>query len=291
MWTVEPGKSAGVLTVRGKYARSTSWEQRALLSADWHWDNPRCRRDLLRRHLDEAKKTGAIVCAFGDLFCAMQGRYDSRRIRDETRPEHQTATYLDSLVEGLADWLKPWYDVPMIWSPGNHETKVRKHEETDLLARTAGLINARGGHITLGTYRGWILWRWSRDAGGRATTTMAYHHGYGGGGPVTKGTIQTARRATYLGDADIIVTGHVHEAWCLETIQEVVTPQGKRKTRVVTHISTPGYKEEADAEGWHVERGAPPKPLGAWWLTWRAHTARSTRDQHVGYTVGRTWQG
>lgn len=34
------------------------------------------------------------------------------------------------------------------------------------------------------------------------------------------------------------------------------------------HISTPGYKEEY-ADGWggfHIERGGPPKPVGAAWV-------------------------
>jgi hypothetical protein len=38
--------------------------------------------------------------------------------------------------------------------------------------------------------------------------------------------------------------------------------------RDVLMIRTPAYKEEYDGGkgGWHVERGAPPKPLGGRWL-------------------------
>jgi hypothetical protein len=33
------------------------------------------------------------------------------------------------------------------------------------------------------------------------------------------------------------------------------------------HIQLATFKQEFDlAGGWHLERGAPPKPLGGWWL-------------------------
>ena len=37
---------------------------------------------------------------------------------------------------------------------------------------------------------------------------------------------------------------------------------------IQTHIKIPTYKEEyGDGfKGWHCERGAPPKPIGAVWL-------------------------
>ena len=45
------------------------------------------------------------------------------------------------------------------------------------------------------------------------------------------------------------------------------------------HIKIPGYKEEYQDgfEGWHIERGAPPKPLGAAWL--RFYFNNSTRGK------------
>ena len=53
------------------------WEpKKVLLLSDIHWDNPKCQRDLLKRHLDEAKEIGADVLLNGDTFCLMQGAYD-----------------------------------------------------------------------------------------------------------------------------------------------------------------------------------------------------------------------
>ena len=79
-----------------------------LLSADHHWDNPDCDREMIKRHLEQAKERNAPVLFVGDFFCAMQGKYDKRSDKSKVRPEHQTAKYLDSLVDTAAEWLMPY---------------------------------------------------------------------------------------------------------------------------------------------------------------------------------------
>jgi UDP-2,3-diacylglucosamine pyrophosphatase LpxH len=54
--------------------------QEYLLISDIHLDNPKCRRDLLKRHLDQAMEKKAPVFINGDLFCAMQGNKDRRAV-------------------------------------------------------------------------------------------------------------------------------------------------------------------------------------------------------------------
>ena len=70
----------------------------AMLS-DLHWDNPKCDRDLLKKHLDHCKQENIPVMINGDMFCLMQGRGDNRRNKSDIRPEHNNARYLDSVVE------------------------------------------------------------------------------------------------------------------------------------------------------------------------------------------------
>ena len=51
-----------------------NWQpKKVLLLSDIHWDNPKCDRELLKRHLDQAKEIGADVLLNGDTFCLMQG--------------------------------------------------------------------------------------------------------------------------------------------------------------------------------------------------------------------------
>jgi hypothetical protein len=96
---------------------------------------------------------------------------------------------------------------------------------------------------------------------------MYMHHGYGGGGPVTRGTIQTSRMAVYLPDADVIWTGHTHDEWIMPIQRARLTLQGRPYLDRVLHVRSPGYKDEfSEQNGWAVEKGMPPKPKGALWL-------------------------
>ena len=260
-WTIKRLSDVAV-EVRCKYDANSN-KFRFLLSADWHWDNPKCQRALLKNHLDEAVATDAGVFCFGDLFCAMQGKYDKRSSKSDLRQEHQTSHYLDSLVNTARDWIEPYKSNMIAISEGNHETSIKRRHETDLIARLCENLD-----VDAMPYKGWVIFVFEHNAGGGIRRkVLKYYHGYGGGGPVTKGVIQTNRRATYLPDADFIVTGHVHESWIVELVRERINTYGKPKLEPQYHIQVPTYKEEyLVGKGWHTETGKPPKPLGAYWL-------------------------
>lgn len=144
-------------------------------------------------------------------------------------------------------------------------TAIRKHLETDLLERLC-----RGLNVTHMGYSGFTRFLFQGTAGRRTRRILYWHHGHGGGGPVTKGVIQTNRRAVYLPDAHIVVSGHVHEEWQLTIPRVRLSHSGDTYLDEQVHVQLPTLKDEfAMAGGWHVERGAPPKPLGGAWLTFR----------------------
>jgi hypothetical protein len=112
-------------------------------------------------------------------------------------------------------------------------------------------------------------------------------HGSGGGGPVTGDMISAARQLAYVSNADIMVSGHVHEAWQREYVRQELTDKGRIRKRTAHYIKCATYKDEYEIGegGWHVERGGAPKPLGAWWLEFRPTTwdseVGSARDVHM----------
>lgn len=239
-----------------------------LLSSDHHWDNPDCNRDMIQKHLGEAKERNANVFMFGDFFCAMQGKYDKRSDKSKIRPEHQTSMYLDSLVDTAAEWLKPYRDVISVIGMGNHETAIIKRHETNLIERLVERLNIDNDNkVFMGGYGGWIKMVFSLY-GKKAELNLKYFHGSGGGGPVTKGVIQSQRQAVFLPDADIIVSGHVHEQYLMAYTQERLSQRGNISLKEQWHVRTPTYKDEYKdgSGGWHIETGKPPKPIGAWWL-------------------------
>jgi hypothetical protein len=101
---------------------------------------------------------------------------------------------------------------------------------------------------------------------------LHYHHGYGGGGPVTRDVIQSARKAVYLPDADIVWSGHTHDSWLLPIERLRLSENDNPYTDRQSHVKTAGYKRShMQNAGWEIERGMNPKPVGAYWLRlfWR----------------------
>lgn len=267
---------ASVLIVRAKV--HSGEELRFLMRSDAHHDSTHADRSMEERHLREAAESGAYILDFGDLFDAMQGKFDPRRgpDRKDLRPEYWDGHYLDRLVDVAADRYAPFADRWLMMSPGNHETSVGKRHEIDLTDRLVRSLKARSPASMLhrGTYAGWIIVRFhnERDPKKSGTFRIYYHHGYGGGGPVTRGVIQTARMGLYLPDADLVVSGHTHDHWTMPIARARVTDQGKVREDRQTHVRIAGYKGEfLDGEGWAIERGMPPKPRGAVWLTLSYH--------------------
>jgi hypothetical protein len=240
-----------------------------LLSADRHWDNPKTDLDMQKKHLEQAVECGAGVIDCGDLFCAMQGKYDPRGTKSDVRPEHSKGDYLDQLVNTGAEWFRPYAKHIIQIGQGNHESSILKRLETDLTTRLVERINTlEKSNIHRGGFSGWIVFRASVGGKNIQTKRMAWHHGYGGDAPVTKGTIQTNRMAVYLPDADFVVTGHTHNEWQFPIPRVRISSHGTIFHDEQLHLKLPTYKEEYrdGHSGWHIERGGPPKPVGAVWM-------------------------
>lgn len=265
--SVEP-TSRNVLTVRIGGV-SMGWEQWILLSADRHHDSIYCDRKLERLHLQQAQERGALIADFGDLFCAMQGKYDPRSSMDDIRREDVGQDYLDRIVLHAAEDYGPYAENFIVIGKGNHESNIRKRHGHDLISSLVHRLNAdHGGQIHVGGYGGWIRFMFKINKTVNQSLKLKYHHGAGGGGPVTKGVIQSNRQAVYLPDADIVVNGHTHDSWHLPIARERLTNKGKVTRDLLHFIRTPGYKDEYNDgdSGFHIETWKPPKPIGAVWL-------------------------
>ena len=258
--------SANVHTLHLKGIKS-GWEQWLLLSADRHHDSIFCDRKLERQHLEQVKERDALIFDFGDLFCAMQGKYDPRSSMDDIRVEDVGQNYLDLIVQHAADFYEPYVKHFAVIGQGNHETNIRKRHGTCLTSAVVSQLNSRGGNCLVGGYGGWVRIMFHIQKTQRQSLKLKYHHGAGGGGPVTRGVIQTNRQAVYLPDADIVVNGHTHDSWIVPIKRERLSDAGKVKQDLLWFIRTPGYKNEyADGSGgYHIEKWGPPKPIGAIW--------------------------
>ena len=243
----------------------SGWHADFLLRSDAHHDNAHADQRLETIHLEEAEERDAGILDIGDLHCAMQGKWDRRSSTDACRPEQQQGRYLDSLIDCAAEFYEPWADRWLLLAPGNHEGSILKHHETDLTERLAERFRMRGSPVIVGSYAGFIRFKATRH-GRTLSRVMYYTHGNGGGGPMTHGVLNTRRRQSYLPNADIVWSGHTHDSWVVRLAKTSLVG-GAVRIEDVHHVSTPGYKDEfSPMKGWHIERGAPPKPIGAAWL-------------------------
>lgn len=240
--------------------------RKLLLISDLHWDSMQCDRELLKRDLDKAVQDDALIFIFGDLFDAMQGKWDKRASVESFRPEHRTGQYLDSLVDTAAEWFLPYKDNLALISPGNHETSIQKHHETNLTERLVAILRHEKSRVELGTYWGYVMCVMNMDVDRKKTaaSVIHYHHGYGGGGEVTRGGIDHSRtRGQY--DADVFVSGHIHRRNMDENIITRLTKQGNVRQQRQIFLRCSAYKNEIG--GWHAEKGRAARPLGGWWLS------------------------
>jgi len=234
-------------------------------SPDHHWDNPKCDRDLLKEHLEVAKKREAVIVMPGDTFCVMQGKYDPRRSKSDIRPEHNVSSYIDAVVDDAVKWYTP-YKQNMIIGEGNHESAILKNLETNILERFAGGL---GGIPVMG-YHGWIIFRINYQGSYRGLIKYYFHHGYGGGGPVTRGAINMSRYMMHVEGADIISAGHIHEKSNSEVMTHYFDHNGmsmEAKSRSILLLQASTYKQEYTKGSFHIEKGRPPKPLGGNFVT------------------------
>lgn len=252
-----------------------------LLVSDRHFDSVDTNRELQMEHLEMAKERDAHVLEFGDTFDAMQGKWDPRRSYDSLRPEYKSDKYLDLIVKDAVEKLTPYADRFLVFGRGNHESALKKNNNVDLISNLVyGLNVAAGTKIQAGGYGGWVKFTFKIGGTQSVSVNLKYFHGAGGGGPVTRGVIQTNRQAVYLPDADIIVNGHTHDSWYVPIQRERLSAQGEIFQDTQHHIRIPSYKDEYKDgyDGFHVETWKPPKPIGAVWLKFSFHTIGERRS-------------
>ena len=213
----------------------------------------------------------------GDFFCLMQGKGDKRGSKSDIRPEHNNSKYLDSIVETAVEWFSPYAELFTVIGYGNHETSIIKYQETDILQRFVDIMNYQNKtEIHTGGYGGWINLIYKMPSKDKScfSSKMKYFHGSGGGGIVTKGAINLTRALEMYEGMDIFALGHIHENYARNDVRDTFEYNpGKhvheQKLKEIHQMITGTYKEEYGdgSKGWHIERGAPPKPVGGRILT------------------------
>ena len=129
------------------------------------------------------------------------------------------------------------------------------------------MLRREGSSCLLGTYWGFVGFLHQHGNQSGRSQSLHYHHGFGGGGEITRGLIDHSRtRGMYA--ADIYVSGHIHRRNYDENIVTAISPRGVVHQRTQLFLRCASYKAEHD--GWHAEKGRAARPIGGWWLVFNS---------------------
>lgn len=244
--------------------RNANWSQYVLLMSDLHIDHPWSDRKAILAALDQARERKALVMINGDALCLMQAPGDRRATKGMTMPDHERPDYLDAVVDWFCELMEPYRDLFVLYGSGNHETSIVKHHGTSPARRICQKMG-----VPYGGYHGFVIFRFSevrKPRGFSQAIRMYRHHGMGRGGAQT-GPALVLRSMRQAADADIYWAGHTHHSMVQPTSVEQVSDMGVVRKHRLLSISTPAWKEEwLKPDGWAVERGMGPRPIGAYWL-------------------------
>jgi hypothetical protein len=140
--------------------------------------------------------------------------------------------------------------------------------ETCLTTRLVERLRMNGSKVRAGGYAGWVLFRSLAAAKRSAVHKLWYHHGYGGGGPVTRGVIDFSRYLVDT-DADVVHAGHIHQRTLVEATRQRLSANGVARVKPLHLVRSASYKQESLTDGWAVEKGMSSRPLGGWWMRLR----------------------
>jgi len=153
-----------------------------------------------------------------------------------------------------------------ILADGNHETSILRHHQTDLLERLTGSLRRDKSPVLHLPFTGFVRFRFEDALKHCVSKTLHYHHGYGGGGEVTRGMIDQSRtRGQYV--ADIYYSGHIHRRNSDENVITSLDHFGSPVESQQLFLRGGTYKREAlGGNGYHIEKGRAGRPVGGWWL-------------------------
>lgn len=133
-----------------------------------------------------------------------------------------------------------------------------------MTTRLVERLKIAGSPVRQGGYSGWVLFR-SVNTTRTTTHSMYYHHGFGGGSPVTAGVGNYHHYMAQV-DADVIVAGHIHQRTFVEASRQRISGHGIVRIKPLHLVRSASYKQECLTDGWAVEKGMGPRPLGGWWM-------------------------
>lgn len=240
---------------------------KVLNCSDIHLDSKECDRELLKKHCEEAD----FIKIYGDLFDLMQGRNDKRRSYGDLKDKYKASNYVDEVVKDAVEFFKPYAKKLLFVSTGNHETSVILNLGTNPISAFCMLMRMHGSTVVESGYQGYIVDQikipYKTVSGNLNNIVTAYHHGSGGSPQKTEGTLEIEGDKAKFPNADIIMKGHNHFKWHNPgQTRYWLNKNYKMEKRVQHHVRLGTYKQSKFTDGWEIEKGFKPTPMGGYFV-------------------------
>lgn len=222
--------------------------EKALLVSDLHLDSTNTDTKKLHKMFKEAADENCGIFIFGDFYDVMGMKYDKRSLKSDVLSELKEDDYLFRVAKMGADFLAPYAKNIMLISMGNHEESVNRRIEMSLFELT-NLILYRDYGLTVNftnKYDGFV--RFNLKAANDATSKILYyHHGSGGSATMSFGILNVKRQAAVI-DADIYVSGHLHNAWAKPLNRMSININGNEVINETIHLQLGAGKDNGSWE-------------------------------------------
>ena len=247
--------------------KGRDFEQWMLHVSDPHLDSPECDEQFLFHILDEAKDYGAAVTITGDIFDLMQLPGDRRgSLRGLKKRFAEKEALINEAIRYACEKLEPYAKNIILLSEGNHETAVIRHHGMSIIDYVVLHLRRKGSICQKGAYRGWACMKFYRSTKEtpNGTVSILYDHDHGGGGK-NKGSNKFTDIAAEYHNADVVLTGHTHDAALIPMVKWEYDPVNGPKRREVHYLRCGTSKKGDQKRGYGVEKFYGEKPMKAFW--------------------------
>lgn len=212
------------------------------LYSDMHVDAKHCKRESLKKSLQDSYDNSDGILINGDLFSCLLPK-DRKRFTLAHAIECRD-DYLDYIIDYVADFLSPYADKILFMGMGNHCTSVINHHATNPLDRLRRQLKDHGCKAFVGDYSNFLMMRFYRgDNDGIRTYNIWASHGWGAGAKRSRGALDWDIAYANF-DADLYWMGHNHQGQIDEARQRVyIDRNGNIKTKPVRGVRTPAWEE------------------------------------------------
>ena len=204
---------------------NNGYTQGLTLMSDLHIGAPQVDYKLIDKELKLAKENGDRILINGDIWDLILPKDHKRFTPSVLHPRlHGRTDVVNAAIDWAVEILSPYAHLIDMIGLGNHETSIEKFHSLDplsiLIHKLQEQLPAKNKdhQINYGGYTGFVdyRFRWNEGGkveddnrgGGRNRVVVYYHHGSGADAPVTKGTIDMARKGWVR--ADLVWMGHKH---------------------------------------------------------------------------------